>query len=65
MSDAINMRAERDDWLAECCRQADKIAEAAAFLDGLAKWLEVGGVWNTGRDPAADCRAMAKRLRRE
>ena len=42
-----------------------KLTEAAAFLDAVASWLEVGGVWNTGHDPAADCRVMAQKLRGE
>jgi hypothetical protein len=64
LDDAI---ARLEDQVQRACDKIDrleaKLTEAAAFLDGLAKWLEVGGIWNTGHDPAADCRAMAKKLR--
>src|SRR5262245_22852322 len=67
-ADIDQLRAERDEWKQAAGVEAGlrrefftKITEAAAFLDGLATYIERKTI--SAESAAADCRAMAERLR--
>jgi len=55
--------AQSELWLGELIEAANKLTEAAAFLDGMAERMDDRPF--DIRDCAADCRAEARKLRGE